>query len=98
MDALNEMGVDVGVVGNHEFDEGVPELMRLLNGGCHPKTEPLLGCWEGADFPTLAANVVYENSGEPILPPYAIEEIRDVRLGFIGVVTTEKIGRASCRE
>ncbi len=89
MDALNEMGVDVGVVGNHEFDEGVPELMRLLNGGCHPKTQPMLGCFEGADFPTLAANVVYENTGKTILPPYVIEKIRNVRLGFIGVVTTE---------
>ena len=30
---LNKLGFDVGTVGNHEFDEGVDELNRLLYGG-----------------------------------------------------------------
>ena len=34
---LNAMGVDAMTVGNHEFDEGVAELLRMQNGGCHPK-------------------------------------------------------------
>lgn len=47
IEILNEIGFDLGVVGNHEFDEGVGELYRLLEGGCHPTTEPhrlLRGC------------------------------------------------------
>ena len=30
------MGLDMSRVGNHEFDEGVTELLRMQNGGCHP--------------------------------------------------------------
>ena len=54
------MELDVSGVGNHEFDEGVTELLRMQNGGCHPAD----GCYfpndpfSGADFQWLAANVV----------------------------------------
>ena len=49
-------------VGNHEFDEGVPELLRMQYGGCHP----VEGCFDadgysGADFRWLAANVAYKD-------------------------------------
>jgi len=32
------MGLAVASVGNHEFDEGKDELLRMQNGGCHPTT------------------------------------------------------------
>ena len=71
IEALNLMQLDVTSVGNHEFDEGVTELLRLQNGGCHPTD----GCQDGdpfagADFPYLAANVVDKVTRKPILPPY----------------------------
>ncbi|HEX2729501.1 MAG TPA: bifunctional metallophosphatase/5'-nucleotidase, partial [Rubrobacteraceae bacterium] len=31
--AMNEMQFDVGTLGNHEFDEGGEEMLRLINGG-----------------------------------------------------------------
>ncbi len=91
---LEALGLDTSAVGNHEFDEGVDELLRIQNGGCHPVD----GCYggttyDGADFPYLAANVVWKDTGEPILPPTYVENIKDgkgkpVRVGFIGVVTS----------
>ena len=36
VEAMNEIGLDVTGVGNHEFDEGKDELLRLQKGGCHP--------------------------------------------------------------
>ncbi|MEX0170545.1 bifunctional metallophosphatase/5'-nucleotidase [Streptomyces sp. LMG1-1-1.1] len=85
--ALNELGLDVTSVGNHEFDEGAAELSRMQNGGCHPTA----GCFvegeefEGADFPYLAANVTQEKTGRPLLDPYFIWEKDGVKIGFIGV-------------
>ena len=70
MESLNAMRLDVSSVGNHEFDEGATELLRMQNGGCHPVD----GCYfdepsyAGADFPWLAANVVNEGR-QPILLP-----------------------------
>ena len=71
------MGLDLSAVGNHEFDEGVAELLRMQNGGCHPDD----GCpdgdgFGGADFPYLAANVVDDDTGKPVFPPYAIRKRR----------------------
>jgi len=78
IEALDAMDFDLSVVGNHEFDKGYRELLRLQNGD---------GDFPGADFGYLAANVVKESTGRPILPPYAIERVGGVRVGFIGVVT-----------
>ena len=41
IEAANEIGFDVGTVGNHEFDEGGDELMRLLRGGRRTGPEAL---------------------------------------------------------
>ncbi|EST39338.1 hypothetical protein N566_02490 [Streptomycetaceae bacterium MP113-05] len=87
MEAMNRLDLDVTSVGNHEFDEGIAELTRLQDGGCHPVD----GCYtdgrrfRGADFPYLAANVTDEDTGRPVLEPYTIWKHRGVRIGFIGV-------------
>ncbi|WP_406228121.1 bifunctional metallophosphatase/5'-nucleotidase [Streptomyces anthocyanicus] len=86
VEALNKLDLDVTSVGNHEFDEGAKELTRLQNGGCHP-TE---GCYsdkgfKGADYPYLAANVLDEKTGKPLLKPYWVWKQRGVKVGFIGV-------------
>lgn len=86
VEALGAMGIGFGAAGNHEFDEGLEELLRLQHGGCHPDTEPVSGCFKGARFQWLAANVVREGSGEPVLPPYAVIEAGGVRVAFLGVV------------
>ena len=36
VESLNMLGLDVSSVGNHEFDEGTKELLRMQRGGCHP--------------------------------------------------------------
>ena len=87
VESLNAMQLDISSVGNHEFDEGVTELLRMQNGGCHPVD----GCYfpgqpyPGADFKWLAANVVNETTGETPLPPYWIERFNNVNVGFIGM-------------
>jgi 5'-nucleotidase len=87
VESLNAMQLDVSSVGNHEFDEGVTELLRMQHGGCHPVD----GCYfpdepyPGADFQWLAANVVNETTGETPLPPYWIERVKNVKVGFIGM-------------
>ncbi|GHH90940.1 5'-nucleotidase [Streptomyces capillispiralis] len=86
IEALNKLDLDVTSVGNHEFDEGARELGRLQNGGCHPTD----GCYsdeefEGADFPYLAANVLDEKTGKPVLDPYWVWKKNGVKVGFIGV-------------
>ncbi|MCG8920829.1 5'-nucleotidase C-terminal domain-containing protein [Lentzea sp. DG1S-22] len=86
IEVLNKVGMDTTAAGNHEFDEGYQELLRIQRGGCHPVD----GCqfsekYEGAKFPILGANVTHAKTGLPALPPFWVE-IRDgMPIGFIGM-------------
>ncbi|MCA9573621.1 MAG: metallophosphoesterase, partial [Myxococcales bacterium] len=86
IEALSLAGLDAAAVGNHEFDEGWAELLRLQRGGCHPKD----GCrtavpFAGADFQYLGANVIVEATGETLFPPTLVRRFGGVRVGFIGL-------------
>jgi 5'-nucleotidase len=100
--ASNLMHVDLASVGNHEFDKGKDELLRIQNGGCRPDE----GCtaapyaladgsstdvYPGADFQYLSANVEVNATGETLFPAYGIKQFtansgKRVKVGFIGEV------------
>jgi 5'-nucleotidase len=86
IELMNEVGLQVSSVGNHEFDEGVGELIRLQRGGCHPTD----GCqdgdgFKGAKFTYLAANTINKKTGLPILPPIDIKFVNGTPVGFVGL-------------
>ena len=88
IEAMNLIGLDFNAVGNHEFDEGVAELIRMQEGGCHPVDGCLDGDdFAGADFRFLAANVVWEKNGKTVFPAYKIRSFAGARVAFVGVVT-----------
>jgi len=90
VEALSRMGLEASAVGNHEFDKGVPELLRLQKGGCHP----LDGCrgghvFKGARFQYLAASTVTTATGKTILPSYYVKRFEGVPVAFIGLTRRE---------
>ncbi|MCM3670470.1 5'-nucleotidase C-terminal domain-containing protein [Mesobacillus maritimus] len=85
IEVLDKLGFDIGTVGNHEFDEGLNELKRLINGGTHEIT----GNFAGSKAPWVVANVVGKKTNEPILPPYKILKVNGMPVAFIGVVYSE---------
>lgn len=85
--AMNAIGMEASVVGNHEFDKGKAELRRKQQGGCHPTA----GCFgahpfAGAQFSYLAANVIDIDSGKTLFPAYYIKTFDTIPVAFIGVV------------
>ena len=101
IEAFNAMGLDFNAVGNHEFDEGFVELLRMQKGGCHPVDGCLDGDdFAGAKFKYLAANVVFNDSDDEddddskknkdedlktLFPAYKIREFNSVKVAFIGM-------------
>lgn len=98
----NLLHTDFASVGNHEFDKGSAELLRIQNGGCHAD-----GCtgapyalvngsttntFPGADFQYLSANVVVDATGKTLFPAYGVKQFptglgnHKVGVGFIGEV------------
>ncbi len=88
IEAMNQLGMEVSSVGNHEFDAGQQELNRKIKGEC-----PAAGCkfpgFSGAKFNYIAANVLEKSTSQPWLKPYVIKKVGDVNVAFIGAVTTE---------
>src|SRR6202022_4521771 len=86
IESLSMMGLEVASVGNHEFDEGKDELLRMQNGGCHPVDKcqgphPFLG----ARFHYLAASTVDKGTGKTVFPPYEVKEFDGIPVAFIGL-------------
>ena len=86
IEALSMMGLNISAVGNHEFDEGKDELLRMQNGGCHP-VDQCLGPhpFAGAKFRYLAASTFEKSSGKTVFPPYEIREFDGIPVAFIGL-------------
>ncbi|SFI00881.1 bifunctional metallophosphatase/5'-nucleotidase [Bradyrhizobium sp. Gha] len=96
VESLSMMGLAITAVGNHEFDEGKAELLRMQNGGCHPED----GCqgphpFAGAKFHYLAASTVEAATGKSVLPPYEIREFEGIPVAFIGLTLKETAGIVS---
>ena len=97
VEALNHIGVDFTSVGNHEFDKGAAELLRLQHGGCRitgGRPDPNScrglgsarpGTFDGAHFQWLSANVLDKATGRTLLPPYGIRRFDGVPVAFIGM-------------
>ncbi|MGW0505177.1 ExeM/NucH family extracellular endonuclease [Micromonospora sp. NPDC003241] len=73
IDFLNQAGLTVSAVGNHEFDKGMADLTDRV--------------MERADFPILGANVYRGDTRA--LPAYSVSTIGGVKVGFVGVVTEQ---------
>ncbi len=79
----------IGTAGNHEFDAGPEELLRLLNGG-NARTGPFLeNPWRGSRVPYVCANVLDRRTGRTLLPPYTVVVIHGIPVGIIGAVLRE---------
>jgi 5'-nucleotidase len=97
IDVLGAIGLDLSSVGNHEFDKGRDELLRMQHGGCFPRSADgsrgivgvdtcmTEGRFDGAKFQYLAANVIDKKTGATLFPAYRIKTVGGVKIGFIGL-------------
>lgn len=66
-------GVDVGILGNHDFDSSLPFLAKAIGNSAH--------------FPILAANLKGCQENLDFCHPAAILCVKGIRIGLIGLVT-----------
>lgn len=82
-DIMNQVGYDIAILGNHEFDYGMEQLSSIIG----ESTAQYLSC-----------NITYTGSGENALSevaPYEIVEYGDTSVAFIGVATPESITKST---
>ncbi|MCD2514287.1 bifunctional 2',3'-cyclic-nucleotide 2'-phosphodiesterase/3'-nucleotidase [Comamonas endophytica] len=100
--AMATLKYDAGVLGNHEFNFGLPYLSQILGGGLDVEgVDPKIGSKDkGPGFPIVTANVTSLKSGKPLVDPYVILERKlaatqadgkavtlPIRIGVIGITT-----------
>lgn len=83
-DIMNVIGFDAMAIGNHEFDWGVEQLLKLHDNNKENGE---------ADFPFLAANIVYKDTKKQVewSTPYEIIERSNVKIGIIGLIGENQI-------
>lgn len=89
--AMELAGLDYNAVGNHEFDRGQNELLRIQRGGCQKYTtrQPCaLERYDGARFQFLSANVLKADRS-PLFKASAIRTLGPVKIGIIGMTLKE---------
>jgi len=83
IDVLNEMGLDVSAVGNHELDQGYEDLVdRVMapESASNPKG--------GASWQYVAANIEEPAGADDIAESWTTE-VDGVTVGFVGAVTED---------
>lgn len=76
IDIMDQVGYDLAVPGNHEFDYGMDQFLSLA---------------EKASFPYLSCNFKDLTSGEPVFEPYEMIEAGGKTIAFIGICTPKTI-------
>lgn len=72
--AMNAAGYDFAALGNHEFEDSLTQLKRMI---------------ASARFPFLCANVTAGTGGRPLAKAYEVRQVGDVRIGIFGLVENE---------
>ncbi len=85
IDALNEAGLDVSAVGNHELDQGYNDLVNRVMAPYDATTNP----FGGAKWQYIAANLKMKATGDDAVPATWIKTFGDVEVGFVGAVTED---------
>lgn len=85
IDALNEAGLEVSAVGNHELDQGYDDLINRVMAEYDADTN----AEGGAEWQYIAANLKIKATGDPAVPATWIKDMSGVQVGFVGAVTED---------
>lgn len=98
MHVLKAMGFKLGTLGNHEFDEGLGEFHRIVEGGKPTKkynSAEMNYPHQKSGLEIVISNVVNRKTGKAPFnfKPYVIQTVKGkngqkVKVGFIGILTS----------
>ena len=81
IDIMNQVGYDLAVPGNHEFDYGTGNFLELATNR--------------AKFPYLSCNFRELATGSTVLNSYWIEDYDGVKVAYVGISTPESLSKTT---
>ncbi len=98
VEAFNALGYAAAAVGNHEFDFGPAGPKPIPISDDDDPRGALKQRATEAGFPFLAANLIDQSTGEPVVwdnvQPTVLIEAAGVKIGIVGVMTEEALSNA----
>nr|WP_276856641.1 alpha/beta fold hydrolase [Intestinimonas timonensis] len=80
VDIMNEVGYDLAIPGNHEFDYGMDNFLTLAQ--------------EKAEYTYLCCNFT-DLEGKAVLDAYKVVDYGDVSVGYVGIDTPESFTKST---
>ena len=80
VELMNDVGYDVAVIGNHEFDYGMEQFKKNVSL---------------AKFQYVCCNFIDLSTGESYLKPYTIIEKAGKKIAFVGIDTPESFTKST---
>lgn len=81
IDLMNEVGYDIAVPGNHEFDYGIDIFLDLA--------------FNQAEFTYISCNFINLSTGEPVFDAYQMVDINGIKVAFVGITTPETLMKST---
>ena len=80
VDIMNKVGYDVAIPGNHEFDYGMDQFLKVVK--------------EKAEYPYISANFV-DKTGKSVFDAYKLFEVDGKKVAFVGLSTPETFTKST---
>lgn len=80
IDIMNQVPYDIATVGNHEFDYGMEQFMKLK---------------DQTEFSLVCCNFIDETTGKTVLEPYEIRKMDGDKVAFVGIATPKTLSSSS---
>ncbi|MFN4034316.1 MAG: bifunctional metallophosphatase/5'-nucleotidase, partial [Fimbriimonadales bacterium] len=80
---MNRCNYDYATLGNHEFSNSLEQVLRLV---------------QMSNFQTVCANLRSRDTGEPLVPPFAMTQVGELRVALFGLVMTDTQNYRGARE
>jgi 2',3'-cyclic-nucleotide 2'-phosphodiesterase (5'-nucleotidase family) len=80
VDIMNEVGYDVFVPGNHEFDYGMAQMQALMGA---------------LDASVISSNFVSLSDHTPVFEAFTTKTYGDIKVAFVGVTTPESFTKST---
>jgi len=80
VDIMNDVGYDIAVPGNHEFDYGMDTFMDLA---------------DQLDCGYTCCNFIDKSTGNPVFPAYRMMTYGDTKVAYVGIDTPETFSKST---
>lgn len=80
VDIMNQVGYDLAIPGNHEFDFGMDQFLDIVDNQ--------------ADYQYLSCNFV-DAEGQAVLDPYTMVSYGDTDIAYVGISTPETLSKST---